>query len=118
MPLLLCANSETNSAPLCQTVIVLFRPLETHLRIKQVQKQRQQLRKIREQAASVLGPLDPGRFRHERDRRRADKMELEMAVKLQAAAIESATRANAAQARAAKKATKARRSQQRRVIYR
>ncbi|KAL7054839.1 hypothetical protein AAHC03_024318 [Spirometra sp. Aus1] len=94
----------------CLTVIVLFRPLDTHLRIKQVQHLKKQEREARRRASAAT----EHRLREERDRRRAAKLEHDAAAKAHAAAA----RAHASQARAAKRALKAQKAQQRRVIYR
>ncbi|VDL98436.1 unnamed protein product [Schistocephalus solidus] len=94
----------------CLTVIVLFRPLDTHLRIKQVQHLKKQEHEARRRAAAA----SEHRLREERDRRRSAKLEQEAAAKAHAAAA----RAYASQARAAKRALKAQKAQQRRVIYR
>ncbi|KAM7534804.1 hypothetical protein Aperf_G00000109263 [Anoplocephala perfoliata] len=94
----------------CLVLIVLFRPLDLHFRIKYCQKLRQQAAKERERRLDA---------RHQQERierrRRAELNERASRAKAQAAA---AARAQVAQARAAKKAQKAQKAQQRRVIYR
>uniref|UniRef100_A0A5K3EX04 Monocarboxylate transporter 14 n=1 Tax=Mesocestoides corti TaxID=53468 RepID=A0A5K3EX04_MESCO len=97
----------------CLTLIVLFRPLDLHLRIKHYQRVRRQAAWDRERQRNA-----DTRVHEQRVRRRALKIDVESTTKAHAAAIAAAARAQASQARAAKKALKAQKAQQRRVIYR
>ncbi|KAM3184628.1 hypothetical protein ACTXT7_007967 [Hymenolepis weldensis] len=93
-----------------QVLIVLFRPLDLHLRIKYSQKLRRQAAKEKERQLAARQRQQRSEKRH-----RIDRNEFAMRAKTQNQAI---MRAQATQARAAKKALKAQKAQQRRVIYR
>ncbi|VUZ39677.1 unnamed protein product, partial [Hymenolepis diminuta] len=94
----------------CLVLIVLFRPLDLHLRIKYSQKLRRQAAKEKERQLAAKHRQQRSEKRH-----RMDRNESAMRAKTQNQAI---MRAQATQARAAKKALKAQKAQQRRVIYR